>query len=219
MPGTDEALKALTALRHDVHEAALAHVPFDGWQDRILSAAAGDLGIEEMEAERAFPGGAMELLEFHLADADQRMIRALEGAGLANMRIRERIAFAIRTRLEQNAPHKEAIRRAVAVLSLPQNAPLATRSLYNTCHAIWRAAGDTATDFNFYTKRMILAGVYSSTLLVWLNDESEGHAQSWAFLDRRIENVMQFEKAKGRLRSLAGRLGDFGKLCRRPRHL
>ncbi len=219
MPGTDEALKALIALRHDVHEAALAHVPFDGWQDRILSTAARDLGIEEMEAVRAFPGGTMELLEFHLADADRRMIRALEDAGLANMRIRERIAFAIRTRLEQNAPHKEAIRRAVAILSLPQNAPLAARSLYNTCHAIWRAAGDRATDFNFYTKRMILAGVYSSTLLVWLNDESEGHAQSWAFLDRRIENVMQFEKAKGRLRSLAGRLGDFGKLCRRPRHL
>ncbi len=219
MPATDEALKALNALRHDVHEAALLHVPFDGWQDKVLTGAARDLGIDEMEAVRAFPGGAMELLEYHLAEADRRMVAALETAGLATMRIRERIAFAIRTRLEQNEPHKEAIRRAVAVLSLPQNAPLAARSLYNTCHVIWRAAGDTATDFNFYTKRMILAGVYSSTLLVWLNDESEDYAQSWAFLDRRIENVMQFEKAKGRLRSLGGRLGDFGKLCRRPRHL
>jgi ubiquinone biosynthesis protein COQ9 len=120
--------------------------------------------------------------------------------------VRKRIAAAIRVRLEQAAPHKDAVRRALTVLALPTNAPAALRSLYRTVDAIWRAAGDTATDWNFYSKRGLLAGVFSSTVLCWLDDTSEGHAETWAFLDRRIEDVMRVPKLTARLREACSRV-------------
>ncbi|MFQ3665049.1 MAG: COQ9 family protein, partial [Sphingomonadaceae bacterium] len=114
-------------------------------------------------------------------------------------KVREKVKGAIRTRLEMAAPDREAIRRAASILSLPGNVPLATRLTWGTADAIWRAAGDTATDFNHYSKRAIAGAVYSATLFVWMADESEGFADTWAFLDRRIDGVMRFEKWKARL--------------------
>ena len=119
------------------------------------------------------------------------------------MRIRDRIATAVRTRLDLLAPHKEAVRRAVAFEALPGNAPRALKAVYHTVDAMWHAAGDTATDWNFYTKRALLAGVYTSTVLIWLGDQSEDCAETWAFLDRRIEDVMRIEKAKAKVRGFA----------------
>ena len=125
----------------------------------------------------------------------------MEKQGVADLKVRDRIKQAVRIRLERHAGEREAVRRALALLSLPFNAPLALKLLYNTVDALWYAAGDTSTDFNFYTKRATLAGVYSSTLLYWLNDRTPGSEATWAFLDRRIDDVMKIEKLKSQLTS------------------
>lgn len=189
----------VTEIRDRLLEAALPNVAFDGWTDALIRDAARDTGIEPMAARRAFPRGAVSMIEHFCDYADRRMVSALEAADLQSLGIRQRIATAIRTRLEQNQAHREAIRTAMVALSMPQNAAVAMRTLYRTVDAIWRAAGDTSTDFNFYTKRLMLAGVYSTTLLYWLDDNSEGHAATWAFLDRRIGDVMKIQKARGRI--------------------
>jgi ubiquinone biosynthesis protein COQ9 len=196
---------ALTALRDEILLAALPHVPFDGWTSRAMRAGARDLGRDTAEADRAFPYGTADMIAHYSDLADRRMVVEMERRGVAQMKVRERIATAIRVRLEQAAPHKDAVRRALTVLALPTNAPAALRSLYRTVDAIWVAAGDTATDWNFYSKRGLLAGVFSSTVLCWLDDTSEGQAETWAFLDRRIEDVMRVPKLTARLREACGR--------------
>ena len=184
--------------RDQLLDAALEHVPFDGWSQTALDAAAKDLGLDPEIARSAFPSGPIALIEYHAARADRLLEQALKEAGLEAMRIRERIAHAVRLRLEQNAEHREAIRAALPVLAQPRHGPHALRSLYCTVDTIWFAIGDRATDFSFYTKRALLAGVYLSTLLYWLNDGSENTQESWAFLDRRIADVMRIQKMRGR---------------------
>ncbi|MCW5748957.1 MAG: COQ9 family protein [Alphaproteobacteria bacterium] len=187
-------------LRDRVLDAVLFHVPFDGWGPAAVRAAARDGAVTAEEAALAFPGGALDMIEYHSRRADQRLVGELERRGVAGLKLRERITLAIRVRLEQNAGHREAVRRALAILALPTNAPLAARLLYRTVDAMWYAAGDRSADFSFYTKRATLAAVYSATVLYWLNDRSEGATATWAFLDRRIEDVMRFERLKSRLR-------------------
>ncbi len=196
----------LDALRDELLAAALPHIPFDGWSVRALARGAADAGLDEATAERAFPRGAAELIEHHSRLADRRMVAALEEMDLDAMRVRGRIATAVRLRLQQNDSDREAIRRAVSFLAQPQHAALWLACLYRTVDAMWYAAGDTATDFNFYTKRALLAGVYAATLVYWLQDESEGAEASWAFLDRRLRDVMGVPRAMARLRKAAGRL-------------
>lgn len=198
-------MSAREVRRRAVLAAALPHVPFDGWTDRVLVAAAGDLGVAVAEARRLFPGGATELCAFFVAESDRRMTEALADLDLASLRVRDRIALAVRTRLSQVAPHREAVRRALGLYALPVHVAAGLRSLYRTVDAMWRAAGDTATDFNFYSKRALLAGVYGATLLTWLDDRSPDNAATWAFLDRRIDDVMGIQKLRGRL---AQRLPD-----------
>jgi len=204
----DRETPDLDAARDAILMEMLPNVPFDGWTLTALRDACEAAGYPPEMAVRAFPGGVIDAIEHFIDMADRHMLTALEAMDLASMRVRDRIGIAIRIRLEQNAPHREAVRRAGAVLALPIYAPIAARSLYRTVDAIWYAAGDRSTDFNFYTKRGLLAGVYSSTLLYWLRDDSPDFAATWAFLDRRIENVMQFGKATGQLSKLAGRLPD-----------
>ena len=196
----------LLAEKRALLEAMLTHVPFDGWTAKSLGLAVRDAGFDNGMALRAFPGGAADMLDFWVSETDAAMLRVLEGRDLAAMKVRERVKLAVMTRLELAAPHREAVRRALTLESLPQHAPRALRQLYRTVDAIWYAAGDTATDFNFYTKRMLLAGVYGATLLHWLDDKSENFAGTAAFLDRRLADVMRIEKAKGRLARLADRL-------------
>jgi len=148
-----------------------------------------------------FPGGGLAVVEYLSERADRRTVEDMEKAEVAGMKVRERIKTAVRIRLERHVSSRESVRRALALLALPLNAPIGLKLLYKTVDAMWYAAGDTSTDFNFYTKRAILSGVYSSTLLYWLNDRSEGHEATWAFLDRRIEDVMQFEKLKAQVKS------------------
>lgn len=198
----------LLAEKRALLDALLMHVPFDGWSAKALAAAAQDCGYDAGLAARAFPDGAIAALDFWIAETDAAMLQALESRDLAAMKIRERVKTAILTRLELVAAHREAVRRALTLEALPQHAPRALKQVYRTVDAIWYAAGDTATDFNFYTKRLLLAGVYSTTLLRWLDDKSEGFAATADFLDRRLADVMRIQQAKGRLAQLAERLPD-----------
>lgn len=193
-------------LRRLLLAAALPHVPFDGWSRQCLRAAARDAGLSAAQTRIAFPRGAADLVDFHARQGDRRMEAVLATRDLSALRIRERIATAVRLRLETADGGREAARRLLALAATPSHMAWAARALYRTVDAIWYAIGDDSTDVNFYTKRALLAGVYASALLVWLNDESEDSAATWAFLDRRIEDVMRIQKARGRLERAVGRL-------------
>ena len=204
----------LDEMRPLLAAALPAHVPFDGWTMRAVDAAAADLGIPAAAARLAFPGGDIDMIEAWLHVADAAMEQALDNDAFRARKVREKVATAIRTRLEQAAPHKEAVRRAVAIMALPAHAPRAAKRAWKTADAIWRAAGDTATDFNHYSKRALAASIYTATLLTWLDDDSDDHAATWAFLDRRIDNVMQFEKLKARVKSHLSPSGEGPSLSR-----
>lgn len=188
--------------RERILTCTLPHVVSRGWSLTALGAGTRDAGFEPIMARRAFPGGPAELLEAFSARADHAMLAALERRDPAAMKVRERIASGVWLRLEHLAPHRRAVRQALAFLALPLNAGLGLRLLYRTVDGLWYAAGDTATDYNFYTKRGLLAAVYGSTLLYWLNDSSEGFADTRGFLDRRIDQVMRVPKAMARLGKL-----------------
>ena len=177
-------------------DAALDHVPFDGWSEITFQAAIADTGVDEVSARALFPRGAVDLALGIHKRGDDALREALRAADLSEMRIRERITFAVRSRLELAEAHKEAVRRGSTLFALPIYAAHGAGAIWSTCDTIWDGLGDPSDDINWYTKRATLSGVYSSTVLYWLGDHSEGHAATWAFLDRRIENVMQFEKLK-----------------------
>lgn len=197
-------------IRDQILDAALADAVFDGWTDGTLARAAERAGLDAFDAKRAFPGGVVEALNYHSARADQRMLESLsKDYSMETMKIRERIATAVMVRLRQNQPHREAIRRAMAVFTMPWNAADGVKNLWNTVDAMWRAAGDTSTDYNHYTKRLLLSKVYSTTLYVWLSDNSPDLADTEAFLRRRIENVMQIEKFKAKAKENFGKLEEW----------
>jgi len=186
--------------------ATLANVPFDGWSVAALRAGARSAGIAEAEAVALFPRGTAEMVEWFSAWADRAMLARLDGAEFSALKVRDRVAAGVRARLAVLAPHREAARSALAVLALPQNAPLGLKLVYHTVDAIWYAAGDTATDFNFYTKRALLAAVYGATMLYWLDDRSPDCIDTEAFLQRRLANAMAVPKIAERLRAAMGRL-------------
>ncbi len=196
-------------------EAMLPNVAFDGWTMTALKAGADSIGMDAGLVSRAFPGGALEALDFWVRETDRAMIAAFEAQGGTALKIRERVALAVMLRFEIAAPHREAVRRAMTLAAQPHLAPRFLAQLYRTVDAIWYAAGDKATDFNFYTKRVMLGGVYSATMLVWLDDKSEDFSVTRDFLLRRIDNVMQIQKARGKLEALAERLPNPLRLFRR----
>lgn len=187
----------LADLRPRLVAAMLPNVPFDGWSAVARDAAADAQGIDRDIAAMALPD-SIAMVDAYIARADAMMATAMADANVDTMKIRDRIRLALRTRLEQAGDNREAVRSALAVLASPKNAPHAARTLWRTADAMWRAAGDTATDFNHYSKRAILGSVYSASLLYWLDDDSEGHEATWAFIDRRIDGIMKFEKTKAR---------------------
>ncbi|TFG88989.1 MAG: COQ9 family protein [Hyphomicrobiales bacterium] len=189
----------ITEARERLIEAALPHVVFDGWTAATLDAAIAESGVDGGLARLAFPRGGIDMaLAFHHR-ADRALADELAAADITSLRIRERVTHCVRRRIELVAEHREAVRRGVALLALPIHAPEGARAIWQTADIIWTACGDTATDYNWYTKRMILGSVYSATVLYWLGDASPNFANTWAFLDRRIENVMSFEKSKAQL--------------------
>jgi len=184
------------AAAEQIITCALPHVAFDGWSQSVLSRAAADAGYKKSDAIRVFPGGAIEAVDTYFLLMDSRMLEALSSYHLDTMKIRERAALCVRLWLQGQAEHKEALRRAVALQALPIYSSHALGSLYHTVDEMWHAIGDQSTDFNFYTKRLLLGAVLTSTTLYWLKDTSPGHEASWQFLTRRIDDVMSIEKAK-----------------------
>lgn len=180
-------------------DAALMHVPFDGWSDASFRAAIADAGVDPVVARGLYPRGGVDLAVAYHKRGDADMLRRIAGADLAEMRFRDRVAFAVRARIEA-AEDREVVRRGTTLFALPPYAPDGARLIWGTADAIWTALGDTSRDFNWYTKRATLSAVYSSTVLYWLGDDSLGNDATWSFLDRRIEDVMRFEKTKGQLR-------------------
>lgn len=186
-----EAQAAFRDVKDVIIENALDHVAFDGWSWTALKRGAEDAGYDADRAKRAFSGGLRDAA-LHFADwADRKMLERLEEIDLDSMRVRDRVAMGVRVRLENLAPHRESIRRLLSFMALPQNAPYIPKMTWRTCDHIWWAAGDRSADFNHYTKRGLLAPVYSATLLYWLEDGSEDLAGTWDFLDRRIADVMK----------------------------
>jgi ubiquinone biosynthesis protein COQ9 len=195
--------------------AALDAASEQGFTEAALATAAAMVGVGPREIHDAFPKGPASLAEAFSHWADARM-----EAGMAHdpaTRMRERVTQAVRGRIEVLTPHKQAVRRAAAFLALPQHAPLAARLTLRTVDAMWKAAGDRATDFSYYTKRAMLSGVYGATLLYWLSDSSPGHEASWRFLDHRIEDVMRIEKFRGTARDALAKLPDPFGIFSRPR--
>jgi ubiquinone biosynthesis protein COQ9 len=177
-----------------------AHASFDGWNQAAIAMAANELGVPADRARLCFPKGAVQMIDAWFDAIDIAMARAFPLKRIEAMKIRQRIRELILYRIEVMNPHKEALRRALAILAQPQNAPEAARLAWRSADRIWRLAGDTATDFNHYSKRTILIGVYGSTTLVYLDDDSPDLAETKAFLDRRIDDVMRFEKFKAQWR-------------------
>ena len=189
--------------RARILDAFTAHAARQGWTDAAFEAAAKDAGLTAGEAALACPRGAADLFDAFADRADQAMLQALEDLDLASMRYSQRVKAAVQVRLQAQEPYKEAARAMTRALTRPDRAPIAARLLWRTADHIWRALGDTSTDENYYSKRAILSGVLASTYARWFSDDSVNHEDTWAFLDARIANVMQFEKFKARLKPLS----------------
>jgi ubiquinone biosynthesis protein COQ9 len=173
---------------------------FDGWSRAAVDSAARQLGIDPVQARLAMPKTQAGLIDVYIEEVDRSLEAYFTPKRFSGMKIREKIRALVWRRLEVMGPAREAVRRALAILAMPQNVPLALRIGWRTADLMWRIAGDTSTDFNHYTKRMMLGGVYGSTLLAWLDDESDGWSETAGFLDRRIDDVMRFEKFKAEWR-------------------
>jgi ubiquinone biosynthesis protein COQ9 len=198
--------KPADAVKAALLDAALKHAVFDGFSDKALARAAEEMGAAKGVVAQLFPQGPLSLVEAFSDSADAAMETSLAAMDLKAMKIRARIAAAVMARIEALRPHKEAARRAAAFLTLPPHAALGAKLVWRTVDAMWRSVGDTSTDFNFYTKRGILAGVYSSTLLRWFSDTSADETDTTKFLAERIENVMAFEKFKAQAKEAVSRL-------------
>ena len=173
---------------------------FDGWTCQAVDSSAAQLGVDQAQARLAFPKDAPQMVDAYIQGVDAALEQHFTPEHVAKLRISERIRAMIWYRLEQMAPAREAVRTALSILAMPPNVPLALKAGWRSADLMWRLAGDTATDYNHYTKRLILSGVYASTLLVWLDDQSEGWMETGAFLDRRLADVMRFEKWKANWR-------------------
>ena len=188
--------------------AALPHVVFDGWTKTALSRGALDVGLDAIDAGRFFPGGPVELVCAFAHWADQCMVDRMAASDIETLRTRDRIQLAVRFRIEAVSPYREAVRRGLAHFAFPANAASGLKMLYRTVDAIWYAAGDRVADFGFYTKRGLLAGVFSTTLVYWLDDASDDNEGTWSFLDRRINDVMRIQRVRGRFERVVGGLPD-----------
>jgi ubiquinone biosynthesis protein COQ9 len=211
----------LEQLRRRLALVAGENAVFDGWTKAAVDSAANQLKIDPAQAHLAMPKTQAGMIDTYIQEVDRALEAYFTQERLEGLKIREKIRALVWKRLEIMGPAREALRRALAILAMPQNVPLALRISWRSADLMWRIAGDTSTDFNHYTKRMTLGAVYASTLIAWLDDESEGWSDTAAFLDRRIDNVMEFEKWKAQWRGSSDmRLSPsrfFGRLRYPPR--
>jgi ubiquinone biosynthesis protein COQ9 len=208
----------LDEIRDALAPRLAAHAAFDGWNTQAVASAAGELGVDADLAELAFKDGPMAMIEAWIGAVDAEMARRLPPETLNAMKIRAKITALLTARLEIAAPDKEGQRRALANMAMPQNLFAASRIGWRSADRMWRLAGDTATDFNHYSKRMTLSAVYAATLAVFVNDDSDNFADTRAFLDRRIENVMQFEKVKAQSKARRENLPSLSRFIGRLRY-
>jgi ubiquinone biosynthesis protein COQ9 len=190
----------LEKIRERIALAVGENAVFDGWTAKAVDSAAAQAGVDQAQARLAFPKAQPAMIDAYIQAVDREMVKRLPPQKLGKMKIREKIRSLVWARLEIMGPAREGVRTALAILAMPQNVPLGMRIGWRTADIMWRAAGDTSTDYNHYTKRLTLGAVYGSTLLAWLDDNSENWSETSAFLDRRIDNVMQFEKWKAQWR-------------------
>lgn len=186
----------LADLRRKLALPVAENAVFDGWRETAVNSAAASVGVDPAIARLAFPKDSVGMIAAYVEGIDDALAGSFPGETVAAMRVSQRIRAILIKRFELMSTAKEAIRSALAILALPQNIPSAARLGWRSADTIWRLAGDTATDFNHYSKRAILASIYTATLLVWLDDTSEGQADTIAFLDRRLAGVARFEKLK-----------------------
>jgi ubiquinone biosynthesis protein COQ9 len=208
----------LDELRRALAPLLPAHAVFDGWSENALAMAASELGVPAERARLCFPGGPVEMVDAWFDAIDLAMARAYPLERISKLKIRERIRDLVLYRIEVINPHKEALRRALAILAQPVQGLTGPRLAWRAADRMWRIAGDTSTDFNHYSKRTILAGLYSATMLVFLDDESEGLVTTRGFLDRRIDDVMRFEKLKASWRGSRTRLPSLSRFLGRLRY-
>ena len=200
-----ESPSPLEQLRRQLALAVGENAVFDGWTRAAVDSAAGQLGIDPVQARLAMPKTQAGLIDCYIQEVDRALEAWFTPERLQGLKIREKIRSLVWRRLEIMGPAREAVRRALAILAMPQNLPLGLRVSWRSADVMWRIAGDTSTDFNHYTKRMTLGAVYATTLLAWLDDDSEGWQDTAAFLDRRIDDVMKFEKWKAEWRGSSER--------------
>lgn len=208
----------LEAVRARLALAVGEHAVFDGWTAKAVGAAAAQLGIDPAVARLAFPKRPAGMVEAYIGGVDAAMAAHFTPDVVGAMKVRERIRELVWFRLQTMGPAREAVRSAFAILAMPQNALAGLRLGWNSADLMWRLAGDTATDFNHYTKRLTLSALYAATLLAWLDDDSEGWTETSAFLDRRIGDVMRFEKWKAGWRGSADRRPSLSRFLGRLRY-
>ena len=201
-PQDAENIDGFEPVRERLLDAALMEATFEGWNGVMLERAAQAAGIEPGAVAAAFPDGARDVLRYWSLRVDEAMAAAMAGPDFEGLKIREKVAFAVEARLDALRAHKEAARRGAALLALPISGALGAQLAWKTADAVWRGLGDRSTDFNYYSKRAILSAVWTSTFARWLADESEDEAATRAFLEARIANVMEIEKAKAQIRKL-----------------
>lgn len=208
----------LEAVRARLALAVGEHAVFDGWTDKAVAAAAGQLGVDPAIARLAFPKDQLGKIDCYIAAVDAAMAAHFTPDAIAALKVRERIRELVWFRLLTMGPAREAVRSALAILAMPQNAIQGLAIGWRSADLMWRLAGDTSTDFNHYTKRLTLSALYAATLLAWLDDDSEGWIETRAFLDRRIADVMRFEKWKAGWRGSADRRPSFSRFFGRLRY-
>ena len=196
----------LNSEKSSLLQAFLENAAFDGFSKKGLKSAAHKIGLNDGEMQILAPGGVISMIDYWFLQADNFVIETLSARKA--LKIREKATLAIRSRLEFLGQYHEALRHALMILALPQNLPHSLAIGYRFADKVWRAFGDTSTDFNYYSKRTMLLAVDASTATCFLGDDSEDNAETWAFLDRRIENIMQIEKAKFKLREFKAKLPD-----------
>lgn len=203
--GIDTGMDVREQLKRRIVLAALNHVPFDGWSEKSLANACRDVDVDPSMAKILFPHGINMAVEYFTVVADQMMVEDLSKVDLAAMAVRDRIITAIRLRLERWTPHQEVVRRALAVYALPLNVSTGVRDTFTTVDTMWKAIGDRTADFSWYTKRASLAAVYSAALLYWLDDQSEGQEETWAFVTRRVDDVIKGIKFRNKTMERMGK--------------
>src|SRR6476619_2931561 len=213
-----ESPSPLEQMRRRLALAVGENAVFDGWTPKAVDSAAARLGVDPVQARLAFPKAQAAMIDTYIQEVDRALEAWFTPKRLAKLKIREKIRSLVWRRLEIMGPAREAVRRGLAILAMPQNLPLALRTSWRSADLMWRIAGDTSTDFNHYTKRMTLGAVYASTLLAWLDDDSDGWRETAAFLDRRIDDVMKFEKWKAGWRGSSDRRLSLSRFLGRLRY-